>query len=51
MTFKLSTSQTPVQITKENWKADRCVCVGGFGTITDDGYGVSYLTYGENEGT
>ena len=50
MTFQLSTSQTPSQIIKDNYRLDRANCVGGFGTITDDGYGVSYMTYGEDTG-
>ena len=50
MTFQLSTSQTPSQVIKENYRLDRANCVGGFGTITDDGYGVSYMTCGEDTG-
>jgi hypothetical protein len=48
--FVLSTSQTPTQVVKENWKLERTALAGGFGTVTDDGYGVSYIIVGEEEG-
>ena len=25
--------------------------LGGFGTVTDQGYGISYIVHGEDEGT
>ena len=51
MNFYLSTSQTPTQLIKdENWKLEKCNCVGGFSTVSDTGYGVSYIPFGENSG-
>jgi hypothetical protein len=48
--FNLSSSQTPVRTT-DRWRLECSSVCGGFGTVTDDGYGVSYLVYddcGEN---
>jgi carnitine O-palmitoyltransferase 1 len=42
--FLLSTSQTPVRTT-DRWRLECSSVGGGFGTVTDDGYGVSYLVY------
>lgn len=50
MKFVLSTSQTPVQIIKKNWRLERSTIGGGFGTVTDTGYGVSYIVVGEDTG-
>ena len=50
MKFVLSTSQTPVQIIKKNWCLERSTIGGGFGTVTDTGYGVSYIVVGEDTG-
>lgn len=44
--FLLSTSQTPVRTT-DRWKEECSAVVGGFGTVTDDGYGISYLVYND----
>ena len=42
--FQLSTSQTPICYT-DRWRLDRSAFIGGFGTITDNGYGISYVVY------
>lgn len=42
--FLLSTSQTPVRTT-DRWREEVSSLAGGFGTVFDDGYGVSYLVY------
>ena len=47
--FTLSTSQTPIQFYKA-WPSHRPAVVGGFGTVTDDGYGVSYIVVSDDEG-
>ncbi|XP_013061441.2 carnitine O-palmitoyltransferase 1, liver isoform-like isoform X2 [Biomphalaria glabrata] len=49
--WKLSTSQTPHQQTDRldlNKYPDRICGGGGFGPVTDDGYGVSYIIAGED---
>jgi hypothetical protein len=46
--FDISTSQTPTQVHKKNWRLERSNCVGGFGTVSDVGYGISYIPYGEH---
>ncbi|CAL1543140.1 unnamed protein product [Lymnaea stagnalis] len=49
--WKLSTSQTPHQQTDRldlNKHPDRICGGGGFGPVTDDGYGVSYMVAGED---
>lgn len=48
LSFELSTSQTPVKTT-DRFVVDRCARVGGFGTVTDTGYGVSYLVVSDDE--
>ncbi|XP_065910251.1 carnitine O-palmitoyltransferase 1, liver isoform-like [Dysidea avara] len=45
--FELSTSQTPTKLTKY-YKLERCGQLGGFGTITETGYGISYIVCGED---
>ncbi|XP_019849708.1 PREDICTED: carnitine O-palmitoyltransferase 1, muscle isoform-like isoform X1 [Amphimedon queenslandica] len=46
--FTLSTSQTPTQCIKEkDYDDEKRTIVGGFGTVTDNGYGVSYIISGE----
>ncbi|XP_003388199.1 PREDICTED: carnitine O-palmitoyltransferase 1, liver isoform-like [Amphimedon queenslandica] len=48
--WKLSTSQTPTQQTGRmdyNNKPDLISCGGGFGPVTKDGYGVSYIIPGD----
>ena len=47
--FTLSTSQTPTKLTKY-YRLDRCAEGGGFGTVTDHGYGISYIVCGEDQG-
>lgn len=47
--FQLSTSQTPVRTT-DRWSLERSTQGGGFGTVTDNGYGVSYIVIGEDQG-
>ena len=49
LSFELSTSQTPVRCT-ERWRPETSTRVGGFGTVTDSGYGISYIVAGEDEG-
>ncbi len=49
LSFTLSTSQTPVRFS-DKWRADACSCCGGFGTVTEQGYGVSYMVVTEDEG-
>ena len=49
LSFELSTSQTPVKMTSR-FTLDRCAKIGGFGTVTDTGYGVSYLVLSDDEG-
>ena len=49
--WKLSTSQTPTQQTGRidyNNNPDRISPGGGFGPVTKDGYGVSYIIPGDN---
>lgn len=46
--FKLSTSQSPVKLT-DLWSLERSAMAGGFGAVTDDGYGVSYIVVGEDD--
>jgi len=45
----LSTSQTPTKLTKY-FKQDRTAQLGGFGAVTETGYGISYIVYGEDNG-
>lgn len=40
--FILSTSQTPITFI-EQYHKDKTQMMGGFGTVTDEGYGVSYF--------
>ena len=47
--FTLSTSQTPTKLTKY-YNFERAAKLGGFGTVTDQGYGISYIVCGEDEG-
>ena len=47
LSFKLSTSQTPVKTT-DRFRLERCASAGGFGTVTDTGYGVSYLVISDD---
>eukprot|EP00731_Ephydatia_muelleri_P002535 Em0001g2535a len=47
-TFKLSTSQTPTQLTKRKFKVPNICPGGGFGTVDKEGYGVSYIVMGED---
>jgi len=47
--FTLSTSQTPTKLTKY-YKSGRIAELGGFGTVTDQGYGVSYIVVDEDCG-
>ena len=47
--FLLSTSQTPVKATSR-WNLETSTSMGGFGTVCDEGYGVSYIIVGEHEG-
>ena len=49
MQFRLSTSQTPVQFVFP-CNVEKSSVVGGFGTVVEDGYGVSYLVVGEDKG-
>ena len=49
MQFRLSTSQTPVQFVFP-CNVEKSSIVGGFGTVVEDGYGVSYLVVGEDMG-
>ena len=49
--WKLSTSQQPQSQTNrwDSWKGDHIWCPGGgFGPVSDDGYGVSYMIAGED---
>lgn len=48
MQFQLSTSQTPVQFVFP-CNVEKCSVAGGFGTVVEDGYGVSYLVVGEDK--
>ena len=48
--FKLSTSQTPTQLTKRKFKMPNICPGGGFGTVDKEGYGVSYIVMGEDRG-
>jgi carnitine O-palmitoyltransferase 1 len=48
--FRLSTSQTPTNSTR-HWCLERCGDGGGFGTVMDNGYGVSYMFIGEDRST
>ncbi|XP_065912529.1 carnitine O-palmitoyltransferase 1, liver isoform-like [Dysidea avara] len=45
--FELSTSQTPTKLTKY-FKLEKCGQLGGFGTVTETGYGISYIIRGED---
>ena len=45
--FLLSTSQTPVRTT-DRWRLECSSVCGGFGTVTDNGYGISYIVYDEH---
>ena len=45
----LSTSQTPVRYT-DRWTEKNTPLGGGFGTVCDEGYGVSYIVVGEDTG-
>lgn len=47
--FTLSTSQTPTKLTKY-YKFEGSAELGGFGTVADDGYGISYIVRGEDQG-
>ena len=49
LSFLLSTSQTPVKSTSR-WTLEKSSSLGGFGTVSDEGYGVSYIVVGEDEG-
>ena len=49
LSFVLSTSQTPVKSTSR-WTLEKSTSLGGFGTVADEGYGVSYIVVGEDEG-
>ena len=53
MKFHLSTSQTPTQFIfgYKGYDNSKRVHAGGFGTVTDEGYGVSYIISGEETGT
>jgi len=33
------------------YKSERAAELGGFGTVADDGYGISYIVCGEDHGT
>ncbi|XP_065912520.1 carnitine O-palmitoyltransferase 1, muscle isoform-like [Dysidea avara] len=48
--FELSTSQTPTKLTKY-FKEDRTAQLGGFGAVTETGYGISYIVNGEDNVT
>ena len=50
LSFTLSTSQTPVKAT-DRWEIETSSCLGGFGTVCEEGYGLSYIVVGDNEGT
>ncbi len=47
--FLLSTSQSTVKVT-DRWRAELSCCMGGFGAVCDEGYGVSYIVANEDEG-
>ena len=47
--FTLSTSQTPTKLTKY-YKFERAAEMGGFGTVADNGYGISYIVRDEDNG-
>ena len=47
--FTIATSQTPTKLTKY-YRFERTGEVGGFGTVTDQGYGISYIVFGEDKG-
>ena len=49
MPFQLSTSQTPLSFVYP-YDEETSSTVGGFGTVTEDGYGISYLISGEEKG-
>lgn len=49
MKEKLSTSQTPTRYT-DQWTLECCCMGGGFSPSTVDGYGISYMIYGEDVG-
>ena len=53
MKFHLSTSQTPTQFIfgYKGYDSSKRIHAGGFGTVTDEGYGVSYIISGEETGT
>ncbi|XP_013419196.1 carnitine O-palmitoyltransferase 1, liver isoform-like [Lingula anatina] len=44
---QLSTSQTPTKITHQ-WSLETCSRGGGFGPVSPEGYGVSYIIVGED---
>lgn len=46
MTDKLSTSQTPTRYT-DQWTLESSCMGGGFAPASPDGYGISYMIYGE----
>ena len=50
LSFLLSTSQTPVKVTNR-WTLKNSSIAGGFGTVSEEGYGVSYIVVGEDMGT
>ena len=47
--FLLATSQTPTKLTKY-YSFERTGELGGFGTVINQGYGISYIVRGEDEG-
>ena len=47
--FLLSTSQTPMRTTNR-WTLEQSPIGGGFGAVSDEGYGVSYVVVGEDKG-
>ncbi|XP_021372697.1 carnitine O-palmitoyltransferase 1, liver isoform-like isoform X2 [Mizuhopecten yessoensis] len=47
MQDKLSTSQTPTRYT-DQWTLETCCMGGGFSPSSQDGYGISYMIYGED---
>lgn len=49
MSYTLSTSQTPVSYTNR-WTEKNSAVAGGFGTVCDEGYGISYIIVGEETG-
>ena len=47
--FTIATSQTPTKLT-EYYRFERAGEGGGFGTVIDQGYGISYIVVGEDKG-